>query len=146
MRVRVESAVIQTLKENGRTWDGLSLTRVPKAERARFFSLGLSQQLEQLVASGDAPNPPDVMVRIKVGGKTVLATDAEESFDPVWPKDGPEVELALGTEVYIEVYDLDLVWHDFIGKTTVTVPERPADGLWVLGPFGQVRKLVLRID
>lgn len=145
MRVRVESAEVQTLKPNGRPWDGV-WARVPKAELDRFFALRLSEQLEWLVASGDVPNPPDVMVRIKVGGKTVLATDAEESFDPVWPKDGPAVELAPGTEVCIEVYDQDFIWHDFMGKTTVTVPERPAEGLWALGPFGQVRKLVLRMD
>lgn len=144
MRLRVESAEVQTLKPNGRPWDGL-WARIPKSELPQFFALGLSEQLELLVASGDALNPPDVMVRIKVAGKTVLETDAEESFEPVWPKDGPVVELDPGTEVYIEVYDLDFVWHDFMGKTTVKVPERPADGRWTLGPFGQVRKLVLRL-
>lgn len=145
MQLRVESAEVQTLKPNGRPWDGLWV-RIPKAELPSFFALGLSEQLELLVANGDAPNPPDVMVRIKVGGKTVLETDAEESFEPAWPKDGPAVELDPGTEVYIEVYDLDFVWHDFMGKTTVKVPERPAGGIWTLGPFGQVRKLVLRLD
>jgi hypothetical protein len=97
------------------------------------------------VATGNALNPPDVLVRIKIRGKTVLKTGAEESFDPVWPEGGPEVELAIGTEMYVEVYDLDLIWDDFIGATTVTVPERPADGRWILGPFGQVRKLVLHL-
>lgn len=145
MRLRVESAEVQTLKPNGRPWDGF-WARVPKAELDRFFALGLREQLEWLAASGDAPNPPDVMVHLKVGEKLVLKTDAEESFDPVWPGDGPAVELTPGTEVHIEVYDQDFIWHDFMGDTTVKVPERPADGRWTLGPFGQVRKLVLRLD
>lgn len=145
MRLRVESAEVQSLKPSGRPWAGFWV-RVPKTELPRFFELGLSEQLEQLVASGHAPNPPEVMVRIKVGRKTVLETDAEKSFEPVWPQDGQKAELDPGTEVYIEVYDLNLVWHDLMGKTTVKVPERPADGRWALGPFGQVRKLVLRVD
>ena len=86
------------------------------------------------------------MVRIRVGGKLVLETDAEESFDPVWPEDGPDVELAPGAKVRIEVYDQDLIFHDHIGTTDVAVPEKPEDGRWILGPFGQVRRLVLRLD
>lgn len=144
MRLRVESAEVQSLKPSGRPWDGLWV-RIPKAERPHFFALGLSEQLEQLVASGYAPKPPEVMVRIKIGGKTVLQTDAEESFDPVWPQGGPELELDPGTELSIEVYDEDFLWNDFMGKTTATAPARPPDGRWTLGPFGQVRKLVLHL-
>ncbi len=145
MRLRVHSAEVQTLKTSGRPWDGFWV-RVPKEELAGFFALSVREQLERLVAGGDAPNPPDVMVRLKVGGKVVLKTPAEESFDPVWAEDGPSVELSPGTELYIEVYDLDFIWHDFMGSTTLKVPERPTDGLWSLEPFGQVRKLVFRLD
>lgn len=145
MRLRVKSAEVQTLNPSGGLWEGIG-SRIPKAELPRFFALGLSEQLERLVASGSPPNPPDVMVRLRVAGTIVLETDAEESFEPVWPQDGPEVELEPATEVCIEVYDLDLVWHDVIGKTTVRVPERPTGGLWTLGPFGQVRKLVLYLE
>lgn len=144
MRVRVESAEVQTLKPDGRPWDGF-WKRVPKGELERFFALGVREQLDWLVASGDAPDPPDVFVQLKVGSKTVLKTEAEESFDPAWPEDGPTTELTPGTEVQIEVYDKDFIWHDFIGKTTEKVPELPADGRWTLGPFGQLRKLVLRL-
>src|SRR5262249_36997862 len=96
VRVRVESAEVHTLKANGRPWDGPGGSRIASGELARFFALDLNGQLERLVDSGDAPNPPDVTVRLLVDGKTVLETDAVESFDPSWP-DGPEVELAAGT-------------------------------------------------
>ena len=148
MRVRVESAEVQTLKPNGKHWDGLgwNIRRVPKDELPEFFKLDIGAQLERLVGKGPAPNPPDVMVRIYVNGKKVLETDSEESFDPIWPADGPEVELDAGTEVRIEVWDEDLIFHDHMGTTTVSVPQRPADGRWTLGPFGQVRWLVLLLD
>jgi hypothetical protein len=146
MRVRVESAEVQTLMPNGKHWDGWGRPQISKAELPQFFALDINEQLERIVQGGHAPNPPDVMVRIRVGGKLVLETDAEESFDPVWPEEGPEVELAPGTEVRIEVYDQDLIFHDHIGTTVVKVPDKTADGRWTLGPFGQVRQLVLRLE
>ncbi len=145
VRVRVEAGEVQTLKANGRPWDGPGGARVPQGELARFFALDLNGQLERLVATGDAPNPPDVLVRLLVDGRAVLETYPVESFDPSWP-DGPEVDLVAGAAVTVEVYDRDLVLHDLIGKLDATVPARPADGRWRLPPFGQVRHLTLRID
>lgn len=146
MRVRVESGEVQTLHEDGRFWDNLGSAAIPKQELQEFFSLSLTKQLDRLAALGNMPNPPDVFVRIIVADTIVLETHAEESFDPVWPKDEATFELAPGRQVRIEVHDLDLTIDDLMGATTVAVPERPEDGRWILGPFGQVRKLVLRCD
>ena len=33
-----------------------------------------------------------------------------------------------------------------IGETAVTVPERPGDGRWLVPHFGQVRRLLLRLE
>ena len=47
----------------------------------------------------------------------------------------------------IEVWDRDVLFHDHIGSLVVRVPDAPpADGAWHLGPFGQVRALVLRVS
>jgi hypothetical protein len=146
MRIRVETAEVHTLHDDGRHWDNMGSAPLPKEELGAFFALGLSQQLERLASVGDVPNPPDVSVRFWVDGKMVLETHAEESFDPHWSDQEPDVELAPGTQVRIEVEDLDLAFHDHIGETTVTVPEQISDGRWILGPFGQVRKLVLRCE
>jgi hypothetical protein len=146
MRLRVESAEVQTLQANGKHWDNVGSASIPKEELQGFFSLSLSKQLERLAALGDMPNPPDVMVRIILGDQLVLETNAEESFDPVWPTDEAALEIAPGQQVRIEVYDLDLAFHDLIGITDVSVPEQLVDGCWSLSPFGQVRKLVFRCD
>jgi hypothetical protein len=146
MRVHIESAEVQTLHDDGRHWDNLGSAPIPQQELGSFFEASLSQQLERLAAVGDMPNPPDVTVRFIVNGNIVLETHAEESFDPTWPKEELTVDLIPGSQVRIEVHDLDLAFHDLIGETTVTVPQRPTDGRWILGPFGQVRKLVLRFD
>jgi hypothetical protein len=144
MRLRVDSAEVHTLKANGRPWDGPGGPRIPAGELAQFFQLDLTGQLERLVAGGDAPNPPDVAVRVLVAGKPVLETYPVESFDPSWP-DGPDTDLAPGTPLRIEVRDLDFALHDLIGETTLPLPASAPDGKWSLGPFGQVRKLVLLI-
>ncbi len=145
MRLRVESVEVQTLKANGKPWDGPGSAKLPEADLPRFFALDLTAQLEHLVAHGDAPNPPDVTVRLFVDGKAVLETYAIESFDPTWP-DGPSVELQPGTLVTVEVRDLDLALHDRIGELTTRVPERVAGGRWTIGAFGQVRRLALLVE
>lgn len=144
MRIRVGSAEVQTLHDDGRHWDNLGSAPIPKEDLGEFFVLSLSKQLERLVAIGDVPNPPDVTVRFIVNGQTLLETHAIESFDPEWPEDDHAVDLVPGTEVCIEVEDLDLLFHDHIGRIAASVPEQPASGYWTLGPFGQVRRLVLR--
>ena len=146
MRIRVDTAEVHTLHDDGRHWDNLGSAPIPKEELGAFFALSLSHQLERLAAVGDVPNPPDVSVRLWVDGQMVLETNAHESFDPAWGLDEPTVDLAPGTQVRVDVEDLDLAFHDQIGEITVTVPEQTADGHWVLGPFGQVRRLVLRCE
>jgi hypothetical protein len=147
MRIRVESAEVHTLHVDGRHWDNFGSAPIPKEELPAFFALSLSQQLERLASLGDVPNPPDVSVRFWIGEKMLMETHAHESFDPEWREgEEPIVELAPGTQVRVDVEDLDLAFHDQIGEITVTVPEQPANGYWILGPFGQVRKLVLRCD
>jgi len=147
MRIRVESAEVHTLHDDGRHWDNLGSAPIPKEELAAFFALSLSKQLERLAALGDVPNPPDVSVRFWIGDKLILETHAHESFDPEWSEEEEAiVDLPPGTQLRVDVEDLDLAFHDQIGEITVTVPEQPADGRWILGPFGQVRSLVLRCD
>lgn len=144
MRIRVKSAEVQTLHDDGRHWDNLGKAPIPQDELAGFFALGLSQQLERLASVGDIPNPPDVAVRFIIDGKIVLETHAHESFDPHWTdEEEPPIEIEAGTSLRIEIEDLDLAFHDHIGDTTVTVPEQLTDGQWIMGPFGQVRRLVL---
>lgn len=119
---------------------------IAQEELGGFFAASLSQQLERLAAVGEVPNPPDVTVRFIINGQIVLQTHAMESFDPDWPDEELTVDLIPGSQLRIEVHDLDLAFHDLMGETTVIVPERPQDGRWILGPFGQVRRLVLRFE
>jgi len=153
VRIAVESAEIATLKEDGRPWDGVAGARVPPTELAAFFALDLTRQLDRLVEEGAPPVPPDAFVRVYAGAAgegpatLLLETGDEKSFEPRWaPGPGTEIDAAAGAPLRIEVWDRDLVFHDAVGATEVTVPEHvPPEGRWVLGPFGQVRRLVLRV-
>ena len=147
MRLAIESVEVATLKEDGSPWDGPGGPRLSRADLPAFFSLDLTGQLERLVATGEAPTPPDVFVRLYAAGKLVLETRAEKSLDPHWRAQPDEhFDLAPGTAVKIQVWDEDVVFNDLIGETSLPLPDRPPDdGRWSLEPFGQVRRLFLRV-
>jgi hypothetical protein len=146
MRVWVESLEVATLKPDGRPWDGPGGPRLRGAELQAFFGLDLTHQLEQLVLGGSAPTPPDAYVRIYAGGQPVVQTPPQKSFEARWD-DAHAAEAALpeGTQLRVQVWDEDVLFHDLVGETTTTVPRlEPTGDRMALLPFGQVRKLVLR--
>lgn len=146
MRIRVESVEVQTLHADGRHWDIPRYAPIAKQELGAFFALSIREQSERLVELGDGAYPPHVLVRLIVDEHPVLETSVQERFDAAWSEPESAVDLAPGTQLRVEVEDQDRALHDRIGTTTVTVPEPPIDGQWILGPFGQVRRLVLRCE
>ena len=147
MRIGVLAAEVATLSAEGKPWDGPGGPRVRKPDLAAFFALDLDGQLGQLAAEGNPPVPPDVFVRIYAGDEVIAETADQKSFDPEWDLDDDNTaELAPGAAIRVEVWDRDVLFHDEIGKLEATVPELvPAGGRWVLGPFGQVRRVVLHL-
>ena len=152
MLITVESAEVATLKPDGRPWDGPGGPRLPAEELASFFAQPLTGQLERLVALGGAPTPPDVFVRILSVGERdpFLESGDQKSFDPRYATDpaaSASVDLGPGDRIRLRVLDRDVLFDDLIGEVEVPIPERPAGGSsHVIGPFGQVRRLVLRFD
>jgi hypothetical protein len=57
------------------------------------------------------------------------------------------VKLIPLSPIEIQVWDRDLAFDDLIGEAKLALPASPPDpdGRWTVGPFGQVRKLVLRL-
>lgn len=149
MRISVVSAEVATLKRDGRPWDGAGGSRLPEGDLPAFFALDLTGQLERLITVGEAPNPPEVFVRLRCGGALLLETPDEESFEPSWREDAEDAASLISPgELTVEVWDRDVMFHDLIGRLTLALPSPGAlgsDGLWVLGPFDQVRRLVLRL-
>jgi hypothetical protein len=145
MRIAVDSVEVQTLKPDGRPWDGPGGPRIPHGELASFFQLDLTRQLDRLVEDGPPPTPPDLIVRVYAGKELLLQTTAVKSFDPRYSDAPAECAVAAGATVKIEVWDEDVMFDDNVGTTSVAIPAAPADGKWVLGPFGQVRRLTLRL-
>lgn len=145
MRIAIESAEIATLKSDGRTWDGPSGPRIPKAKLEAFFALDLHAQLDRLVDTGEMPNPPDVFVRLYQADRLLLESGTQESYEPVWKETATEVAARVGEAMKIEVWDRDLLFHDLIGETMVFLPAPVGDGRWWIAPFGQVRRLILRL-
>jgi hypothetical protein len=142
MRISVESAEVATLKEDGHPWDGMGRARLPAKELRAFFAQDLTAQLERLVATGEPPPPPDVFVRLFDGDQPFFETEPQKTFEPHWGEGAcVDVELSPGASLRVQVWDHDVMFHDLIGETTVALPTGPT---LALGPFGQVRRLVLR--
>lgn len=144
MKIAVESVEVATLKADGRAWDGPGGARVPADQLASFFALDLDGQLGRLVREGSAPVPPDLVVQIYSGDRLLLETDEQKGFDAEW-MDGEAAEVEPGDPLRIEVWDRDVIFHDLIGRTDLGAPASGGNGRWVLGGFGQVRRLVLRL-
>ena len=149
IRIAVDSAEVATLKPDGRPWDGPGRSRIPQAELASFFAASLDDQLDRLAQDGEPPVPPDVFVRLFADEDLVLETHDEKSFDPRWEgADREVVELPDWVKLKMQVWDRDVLFDDLIGETKAEIPEargRGKEWRWELGPFGQVRKLVLQI-
>jgi hypothetical protein len=146
MRMVVESAEVATLKADGRPWDGPGCPALPQRELAAHFALDLTAQLERLVTVAGAPTPPDVFVRVHVGADRILETRDQKSFDPTFrPREGDELPALPppGTELRVEVWDRDVLFNDLIGEVRVLVPDEFPNGRWRIGPFGQVRAVVI---
>ena len=144
MKIAVESVEVATLKVDGRWWDGPGRSAIPKAELSAFFALDLDGQLGRLVQLGPAPVPPDLYVRVFVGDQLLIETDEQKTFDAEWPESEAH-EIASGAQILVEVWDGDIVFDDLVGTTKLTVPAQVDGGLWLVPPFGQVRRLVLKV-
>jgi hypothetical protein len=148
MRLSVDSVEVATLKATGHEWDGPGGPRIPAIQLSAFFAQDLDTQLGQLVRSGSAPTPPDLFVRVFAGGELVIETAEQKGFDADWSsEDGPaaHAEIEVGAPLRIEVWDRDVMFHDLVGITDGKMPASAEGGRWVLGGFGQVRRLVLRL-
>ena len=144
MRIAVESVEVATLKPDGRPWDGPGGALIPREELAAFFALDLDGQLGRLIAHGPPPPPPDLTVKLLSGEAVLLETSEQKGFDAEW-RDLEAVDVAPGAPLRIEVWDKDVVFHDLIGRTDIAAPVNDGSGRWVVGAFGQVRRLVLRL-
>jgi hypothetical protein len=146
MRIRVETVEVQTLHSDGRHWDSPRCAPIAKQDLGAFFALSLSEQCERLAELGDTADPPHVSVVLIVDEHRILETSVQRHFACTWSEPMPAFDLAPGTQLRVDVEDLDRALRDRIGTTTVPVPQPPPDGRWILGPFGQVRRLVLRCE
>lgn len=145
MKLSVESVEVATLKANGQPWDGPGGARIPADQLAAFFAKDLDAQLAELVQGGAAPVPPDLFLRVFASNAQIIETDDQKSFDVEWPADDATAEVQAGAPLTVEVWDRDLMFDDLVGKIDVTVPASVPGGRWVLGGFGQVRRLVMRL-
>jgi len=166
--ITVVSAEVEGKMPDGEDWDA----KVPSAlggipapitgyleqhpellDTATFLGVPVdSPKLEELAAKSPGADP---MVILEVGGKIFRTPVRPRQFNPVW--DFPltflygQREKLVGVprdaSVQIHVVDYDGPHlYDTIGSMLVGLPELTTGKLRTLGPFGSVKKLVLKVD
>ncbi len=145
VHLRVERAVVRPLKGDGRYWDGLHESDLPKKANDKVQSEVARIVKKQLLRAGvkaslAAPaaalalyaakrlyewsSPPDPFGDLTVGGRVVAALPlAQDRLDPSWPSHGARyVRLLPGAAVELRLLDADLSGaHDPIGTCSFDV-------------------------